>query len=262
MSDSTATFTTSATVASTTTAATTSTALTAAPPAVSLAQGKKLGGRLHRAVEHRGGRTAVIEALEGRVTTLLQASRSGDTASIGPELRALAAELRGMWAEGGTNGGGGGGGGGTSGINGGGASGEASPRRPLPAGWKVARDGEGRRYFYHKATRHVQWEPPAAEAGDPPKPQWQSSAPPGGLTSSTRGRAETVPAPAAAEYTGDGEHSAGAPPRPPSMPRPSEPRRGSLAPALLAGRARAATEWTSSAARSGRLGLPTGSEHV
>ena len=167
-----------------------------------------------------------------------------------------------MWAEGGTNGGGGGGGGGTSGINGGGASGEASPRRPLPAGWKVARDGEGRRYFYHKATRHVQWEPPAAEAGDPPKPQWQSSAPPGGLTSSTRARAETAPAPAAAaDYTGDEEHSAGAPPRPPSMPRPSEPRRGSLAPALSAGRARAATEWTSSA-RSGRLGLPTGAEHV
>ena len=59
----------------------------------------------------------------------------------------------------------------------------------------AAADGEGRRYFYHKATRHVQWEPPAAEVGDPPKPQWQSSAPPGGPHVAPRARApETVPA--------------------------------------------------------------------
>ena len=125
--------------------ATATTALTAAPPVVSLAQGKKLGGRLHRAVEHRGGRTAVIESLEGRVTTLLQASRSGDTASIGlgaarargraarhvgrrrHELRRRRRRRRELAS-----------------INGGGgASGEASPRRPgPPAGrWRATARG-------------------------------------------------------------------------------------------------------------------------
>ena len=130
------------------------------------------------------------------------------------------------------------------GINGGGgASGEASPRRPLPAGWKVARDGAGAAAMSTEATRHVQRNLRRPRRAIRRSRSRQSARRRrGGLTSSTRARAETVPAPAAAARRLHRRGAlAGAPPRPPSISA-SEPRPASLAPALSAGRARAATE--------------------
>ena len=33
---------------------------------------------------------------------------------------------------------------------------------PLPEGWAAAKDAQGRTYFWHKATKKVQWDRPTA----------------------------------------------------------------------------------------------------
>lgn len=33
----------------------------------------------------------------------------------------------------------------------------------LPAGWAVAKDAQGRSYFWHTKTKKVQWERPTAD---------------------------------------------------------------------------------------------------
>jgi histone-lysine N-methyltransferase SETD2 len=35
----------------------------------------------------------------------------------------------------------------------------------LPPNWKTAKDGEGKVYYYHAATRQTQWEPPTWDVG-------------------------------------------------------------------------------------------------
>ncbi|KAK9820335.1 hypothetical protein WJX72_009134 [[Myrmecia] bisecta] len=39
----------------------------------------------------------------------------------------------------------------------------AKPEEPLPAGWAVAKDAQGRSYFWHTKTKKVQWERPTPE---------------------------------------------------------------------------------------------------
>lgn len=34
----------------------------------------------------------------------------------------------------------------------------------LPEGWAAAKDAQGRTYFWHKATKKVQWDRPTAES--------------------------------------------------------------------------------------------------
>eukprot|EP00124_Ichthyophonus_hoferi_P003039 Ihof_evm2s239 gene=Ihof_evmTU2s239 len=40
---------------------------------------------------------------------------------------------------------------------------------PLPTGWKCAKDGQGRTYYYHQVTRKPQWNPPTVDP-EPLKP--------------------------------------------------------------------------------------------
>ena len=35
----------------------------------------------------------------------------------------------------------------------------------LPPGWKMAKDGEGKFYYYHSVSRVTQWDPPSPEGG-------------------------------------------------------------------------------------------------